>query len=127
MSMTRARQAAVAVAIFRAGYGVALAAAPARTALNWLGSDSGRPATVVALRCLGAREIVLHGGLAAAALSGGSVRPWLLASMGGDCSDIVASFASGSDLPDGAAFKTFLVAGGSAALSAAVLAALGDE
>jgi hypothetical protein len=117
----------VAVAIFRAGYGVALAAVPGRVARNWLGPDSGRPASVVALRCLGAREIVLHGGLAAAALSGGAVKPWLLASIGGDCSDIVATFGSGSDMPDGAPLKTLFVAGGSAALSAAVLAALDSD
>jgi len=122
--MSRARQAAVAVAALRIAYGAALAVAPARTTRSWLGSDASRPATGVALRALGAREIVLHGGAVAAALSGAPVRPWLVASMGGDCSDVLATFGAGSHLPDGAAVKTLAVAGGSAALSAAVVAAL---
>jgi hypothetical protein len=124
--LTGARKAAVAVAIFRAGYGVALAVAPARTTRSWLGPDGERPGTAVALRCLGAREIVIHAGVAAAALAGAPVRPWLLASMGGDCADIVATAVGGAALPDGSPVKTLAVAGGSAALSAAVVAAL-DE
>jgi hypothetical protein len=123
--MSRARQAAIAVASLRIAYGAALAAAPARTTRSWLGSDGARPGAGVALRGLGAREIVLHAGAVAAALSDTPVRPWLLASIGGDCSDIAATFAAGrSNLPDKAALKTLAVAGGSAAISAAVLAAL---
>jgi hypothetical protein len=81
---------------------------------------------VVALRCLGAREIVIHAGAVVAALRGAAVHPWLLASIGGDCSDIAATFGGGSHLPEGVAVKTLAVAGGSAALSAAVVAALDD-
>jgi hypothetical protein len=122
--MSRARQAAVAVAALRIAYGVALAVAPARTTRSWLGEDGSRAATGVALRALGAREIVLHAGAVAAALRGAPVRPWLVASMGGDCSDVLATFGAGRHLPDGAPVKTLAVAGGSAALSALVLAAL---
>jgi hypothetical protein len=122
--MSRARTAAVGVAGLRIAYGMALAAAPARTTRSWLGADAARPGASVALRALGAREIVLHAGAVAAALSGAAVRPWLLASVGGDCSDVLATFGGRSGLPDGAAPKTLAVAGGSAALSAAVLVAL---
>jgi hypothetical protein len=122
--MSRARQAAVVVAALRIAYGAALAVAPARTTRNWLGDDSARPATGVALRALGAREIVLHAGAVAAAVTGAPVRPWFLASIGGDCSDVAATFAAASHLPDGAPVKTLAVAGGSAALSAAVLTVL---
>jgi hypothetical protein len=122
--MSRARRAAVAVAALRIAYGAALAAAPERTTRNWLGPDGGRPATVVALRCLGAREIVIHAGAVAAAIAGAPVRPWLVASMGGDCADVLSTFLSGEHLPDGAPVKTLAVAGGSAALSLAVVAAL---
>ncbi|MEA2421963.1 MAG: hypothetical protein QOF55_1062 [Thermoleophilaceae bacterium] len=122
--MSRARQAAVAVAALRIAYGAALAVAPARTTRSWLGEDGARPAAGVALRALGAREIVLHAGAVAAALTGAAVRPWLAASIGGDCSDILATFGAGSSLPDGAPVKTLAVAGGSAALSAVVLTAL---
>ena len=122
--MSQARKAAVAVAALRIAYGAALAVAPARTTRKWLGADGGRPAAAVALRALGAREVVLHAGAVAAALSGAPVRPWLVASIGGDCSDVLATFGAGSHLPDGAPMKTLAVAGGSAALSAAVVAAL---
>jgi hypothetical protein len=124
--MSRARQAAVAVAALRIAYGAALAIAPARTTRAWLGDDGARPGAGVALRGLGAREIVLHAGALRAVLADEPVTPWLVASIGGDCSDMAATFAAGSDkLPDGAALKTLLVAGGSAAITAAVLAALG--
>ena len=122
--MSRARQAAVAVAAMRMAYGAALALAPARTTRKWLGADATRPATGVALRALGAREIVLHAGAAAAAASGGPVRPWLVASIGGDCSDILATYGARANVPDDAPVKTLAVAGGSAVLSAAVVAVL---
>ena len=122
--MSLARRAAVGVALLRISYGAALAVAPARTTRGWLGPGAAAPGAGVALRALGAREIFLHVGAAAAALGGASVRPWLLASIGGDCSDVLATFGARADLPEGAAPKTLAVAGGSAALSAAVLAAV---
>jgi hypothetical protein len=125
-SVSHSRQAAVAVGAFRMAYGVFLAAAPKRASESWLGPDGSRPATVVALRCLAAREIAIHAGAIVAALRGAPVQPWLIASIGGDCADIASTFGGGSHLPDGAAVKTAAVAGGSAALSAAVLAGL-DE
>lgn len=124
--MSRPRQAAIAVAALRIAYGAALAVAPARTTRQWLGGDAGTAAGTVALRALGAREIVLHVGALTAALAEGPVRPWLAASIGGDLSDIGATFASSAGLPDGAAVKTLAVAGASAAISVAVLAALDD-
>jgi hypothetical protein len=123
--MNGTRKAAVAVAALRIAYGAALAVAPARTTRSWLGEDAARPAGIVALRALGAREMALHAGAVAAAVAGAPVRPWLLASMAGDCADVASTFAAGSSgLPDRAAVKTLVVAGGSAAMSAAVVAAL---
>jgi hypothetical protein len=122
--MSPARTAAVGVAAVRILYGAALAAAPARTTRSWLGRDAASPAGSVALRALGAREVAIHAGAVAAALSGAAVRPWLAASIGGDCSDVLATFGARSGLPEGAAVKTLAVAGGSAALSLAVLAAV---
>jgi hypothetical protein len=122
--MSPARTAAVGVAVVRILYGAALAAAPARTTRSWLGRDATSPGGGVALRALGAREVAIHAGAVAAALSGAAVRPWLAASIGGDCSDVLATFGARSGLPEGAAGKTLAVAGGSAALSLAVLAAV---
>jgi hypothetical protein len=124
--MKTSRQATMALAAARIAYGAALALAPARTTRAWLGGDVEQAGTKVALRALGAREIVLHSGALAAAAGGRPVRPWLAASIGGDCADVAATFAGRAGLPDGAAVKTLVVAGASAALTAAALAAL-DE
>ncbi len=101
-----------------------LIVAPERLTRSWLGDDVSRPGTRVALRALGAREIVLHAGAIAAVLRGGDARSWFAGSIAGDLSDIAATFASRGGLPDGAAAKTAGVAGASAGVTAAVLAAL---
>jgi predicted lipoprotein len=122
--MDRARQATVALAGLRIAYGAALAAAPVRTARPWIGPAADLPATRVAVRRLGAREVLLHAGALAAALTGAPVRPWLLASIGGDCADIASTFAARDGVPDGAPRRTLSVAGASAALTVAAYAAV---
>ena len=124
--MTPLRKATLAVAGLRIAYGAALALAPARTTRAWLGTGGAVPGGQVAVRALGAREVVLHGGAVAAALGDAPVAPWLIGSMAGDVCDIAATFAAGDGLPDGAPVKTLVVAGASAALTAAVLAVLDD-
>jgi hypothetical protein len=115
------RPAAVAVLGFRVAYGAALVVAPERVTSSWLG-PVGDPAKV-ALRGLGGREIAVHGLALAAALRDRPLAPWLAASIAGDLTDITATFAGREGLPAGAAVKTAVVAGGSAALTAAILAA----
>ena len=110
----------------RIAYGVALVAAPARLTRRWLGPAVGHDPAKVALRGLGAREVLLHAGGLAATLRGDAVRPWLAASVAGDLSDIVATAAGRRGLPDGAAPATLVVAGASALLSVAVGAVLDD-
>ena len=122
--MSRGRAAAVAVAGLRIAYGAALALAPGATGGKWIGSDARRPAASVAFRALGAREVALHAGAVAAAVRGDSVRPWFIASMLGDLTDMVATAGASAHVPDDAPLKTFAVAGGSALLSGAVVAAL---
>jgi hypothetical protein len=124
MSGDRARTAALAVLGLRVAYGVALVAAPERLARRWLGPSAGTPPTQVPLRALGVREALLHGGAIAMALHGGPVRPWLGASIAGDLSDIAATFAGRRGLPGEAPVATAVVAGASAALSAAVAGAV---
>jgi hypothetical protein len=123
--MTRGRAAAVAVCGFRIAYGAALLAAPGRITKRWLGPARETDAAKVALRALGAREVAIHALALSAALRGETLRPWLGASIAGDLSDIAATMASRAGLPSGAAPATAAVAGGSALLSAAVLAATG--
>ena len=112
------------VAGLRIAYGAGLALTPGAVGSKWIGRDGRRPATGVALRALGAREVALHAGAVAAALRGDPVRPWFLASMLGDFTDVLATAGAAANVPDDAPAKTFAVAGGSALLSGALLAAL---
>jgi hypothetical protein len=119
------KRAAAALLGFRVAYGAALLIAPGKVAGNrWLGAGARQPAATVALRGLGAREVALHGIALAELARGGSVRPYLAASFIGDLADIAATFSSREGLPDRSATATAAVAGGSAALTAAVAAGL---
>ena len=122
--MSRGKAAALAVAGMRMAYGAALAVAPAATGSKWIGGDGARPATAAVLRALGAREVAIHAGAVAAALRDEPLRPWFLASMAGDCVDVVATAGAAGHVPDAAPLKTFAVAGGSALLSALLLTAI---
>jgi hypothetical protein len=124
--MPTSRVVAASVLGLRIAYGVALIAAPGRLTRRWLGPAGGSDPGSVALRALGAREILLHAGGLAAAVRGDAVRPWLAASAAGDVTDIVATAAVRRGLPDGAAPATLVVAGASALLSVAVAAVLDD-
>jgi len=118
--------AASTVFALRIAYGAALVLVPDRLTKRWLGPGGRTPPAQVALRGLGAREVVLHAGGLVAAARGGAVRPWLVASIAGDVVDIVATVAGRRGLPQHAAPATALVAGGSALLSAAVAVAADD-
>ena len=112
---------------FRIAYGAALLIAPGKVAGNrWLGPGAHQPAATVALRGLGAREVAVHGIALAELARGGPVRPYLAASIVGDLADVGAAFASRDGLPSGSPVATAAVAGGSAALTAAVAASLDD-
>ncbi len=117
-----ARTLAVSVLTLRIAYGVALIAAPERLSRRWLGPDSERAPTQVALRGLGAREIIVHGAALAVALRGGPLRGFLAASAAGDLADVAATLAGRAQLPEGSPKATVVVAGGSALLTAAVAA-----
>src|SRR3954470_19062125 len=121
--MPVARLAAVSLLSLRLAYGLALVAAPARLTKRWLGATAEGAGTQVAVRGMGAREVLLHAGALRSALQGRPVRPWLAASIAGDLTDIAATVAGRSGLPDRSPGATLAVAGGSAALSLAVGAA----
>jgi hypothetical protein len=110
------------VLCLRTTYGAGLLLTPDRLTRRWLGAGGRTPAAHVALRALGARELVLHGLALAAALRGAPVRPLLAASIAGDCADIAATYAARDGLPPGSAAATAAVAGASAALSVAAAA-----
>ena len=85
------KAAAIGVLGFRVAYGAALLVAPAKVTKSWLG-PAGDP-TKVALRALGAREVLLHGFAISAVLREQPLAPWLAVSIGGDLSDIASTFA----------------------------------
>jgi hypothetical protein len=90
---------AAGVLAFRIAYGAALLIAPGKVAGNrWLGPGAHQPAATVALRGLGGREVAVHG--------------------------IALALLSRDGLPSGSPAATAAVAGGSAALTAAVAASL---
>ena len=126
MTVKLKRSAALAVLGLRVVYGAGLIAAPAPLARRWLGPGAERAPVQVPLRALGVREIVLHAGGALAALRGRPVRPWLVASIAGDVTDIAWTIVGRKELPTGAVGATAVVAGASAALSAGIAAAM-DE
>jgi len=112
---------ASAVLGLRVAYGAALIAAPRRLTLRWLGPGATQySGGCVALRALGAREVLLHAGALSALWRGEPLRPWLAASVGGDLSDIASTASARESLPDGAAPATLAVAGGSALLTVLV-------
>ena len=108
----------VTVLALRVAYGAALALAPARLSKRWLGPVDAP--TSVALRGLGAREVLLNAVALASALRGGPVRPFLAASAAGDLADIAATVAARRGLPRGSTGATIMVAGSSAAISIGV-------
>ena len=122
--MPTSRRVAAAVLGLRIAYGAGLVAAPARLTKTWLGPAGQDGATQVGVRGLGAREVLLHVGALATAIRGGPLRPWLAASMAGDVADIAATTAARADVPEGSPLATFAVAGGSALVSAALIAVI---
>ena len=118
-----ARKVAVGFAVLRIGYAVGLLATPGRVARPWVGADAESAGGAVALRGLGARDLALSVGVAAAAWSGGDARPWLAACAASDAADLTATLvAPASALPSKAKPGAVALAGGFGVLGA-VLAA----
>jgi hypothetical protein len=124
MTSSRTRGIAAGVIGLRIAYGAGLILAPSRLAKRWLGTEASAAPTQVPLRGLGMREIVLHAGALVAALSDAPLRPWLLGSIAGDLTDIVATFTGRRQLPEGSAIATLVVGGGSALASGALAMAV---
>jgi hypothetical protein len=124
--MTVARALTLTAAAGRLAFGLALVGAPSRVGSSWLGPDAARGPLQVAVRGLGARDLALAGGAAWAAATGSAVRPWLVATVGGDVTDIAATIAAGDSLPERSRIGTVLLAGASA-LACAGLAVAVDE
>ncbi|MDQ6834620.1 MAG: hypothetical protein M3016_00350 [Actinomycetota bacterium] len=124
MRLSPARAATTAVMGLRIAYGLGLITAPTRLARRWLGPAAATAPTRVPLQGLGTREIVLHSGVVLTALGDGDLRPWLVGSIAGDLTDVIATVVQRRELPPGAAMATVAVGGGSALLTALLFAAV---
>jgi hypothetical protein len=116
------RRAAAAVFALHVAYGAALLVAPSRLARSWLGEAADGDPAKVALRALAAREITLHALGVAAVLQDRPLRPWLAPSLAGDLNEVAPTLLGRAGLPDDYPRKTAAAAGGSAALTAVLLA-----
>ena len=121
-----ARTATALLSAARVAVGVALLAAPERTAAGWLGrrvvsASGGR----IAVQAIGIRDVVAGGGALAVLAAGGDDRElarWVAASMVADSVDVASTLASGRR-GTGKQASTGLALGAAAA-GAACLAAL---
>jgi hypothetical protein len=121
--MTRTNIAIFANFGLRAAYGAAMLAAPGRIGTPWLGRPSPSAPSDVPLRGVGGREVALHLAGGAAILRGARARPWLLASLGGDLTDIASTVAQRRQLPPGGLRACVLAGGGSALTTLGLLVA----
>jgi hypothetical protein len=117
------RKLTFAFAAGRGLFGVGLLAVPGRLASGWIPDDHSRSQTQVIVRGIGGRDIALAGGTVAAVQSERDVRPWLLAAIASDGSDILASLLAGEALPGRAKKGTLALAGLAVACGVALVAA----
>lgn len=96
--------------------GAALVTAPRTAGRLWLRTGSEAPATEVALRGLGVREVALGLGTLAALEAGGAVRRWLEAGALADLGDTTAMVMVGDELAASTRALTIAAATGAAAL-----------
>ncbi len=117
------RKLTLAFAAARGLFGVGLLAVPERLASGWIPDDHSRPQTQMIVRGIGGRDIALAGGTIRAVGTDDDVRPWLLAAIASDGSDILASLLTGDSLPGRAKKGTLALAGVAVACGAALVAA----
>ena len=113
-----ARDIARAHAAGRVVVGAILVAAPELVGVPWIGRDARRPASHVYSAALGVRDAALGAGVIAAAGAGAPARPWVLAGMGSDAVDLIATWRNRRALPALGVAGTVAFAGGSVALGA---------
>jgi hypothetical protein len=103
-------------ALGRVALGAGLTVAPELAGGTWLGRAARRPATQVAIRALGARDLAIGLGTAYAAGQGYGARPWLWAGILADATDLAATLRARDDLSPLAVVGVGLMAGGSVLL-----------
>ena len=119
------RSAATAIALGRVALGAALLVAPERIGRSWIGPAGTERSVEVMARAVGARDVAIGVGGAAALLSGSdSARAWMLAAAAADLGDMVATLLARDVLPANGVAGVGVLAGGSAVACAATAASL---
>jgi hypothetical protein len=85
------RQLARSIAIGRVIFGAAMVIAPSFTGERWMGEGGTHPATRIAMRALGIRDVVLGAGAYRAMQVGEPVGPWVKAGGVADAVDATAT------------------------------------
>ena len=111
----------------RIAYGAVMLQTPARVGKPWLGDVADGAPTKIPLRGIGGREVALHAVGIAALLNGSPIRPWCLAGIAGDLTDVASTYAARKELPAGALRATVLTGGGSALWTAVLIATADDD
>ena len=111
------RSLARAMAIGRVAFGAAFIVAPRLAAAGWIGGDARRAGTKVFVTGLGGRDVALGAGILAA-LDRGGAKPWLVAAMASDASDLVGTLRSRSGIPALGSVAASLIAGSATAAGA---------
>jgi hypothetical protein len=109
-------------AIGRLLFGVGALAAPALSGRTLAGPGGELPDAQAFLRGMGGREIGLGLGLLAAIRSGGPVRPWLIAGVLADGSDLAGIAGAWTHLPEAKRWLGLATAGAAAGTGAILLA-----
>jgi hypothetical protein len=113
---------AAAYAIGRLVFGIAALAVPGTSGAVLAGEGGGTPDAQAFLRGMGGREIGLGLGLLGAIRTNHPVAPWLVAGVLADCSDIAGIVGAWSAMPPAKRWLGVGMAGGTAAVGAALLA-----
>ncbi len=113
---------AAAYAIGRLVFGIVALAVPGTAGTVLAGEGGGAPDAQAFLRGMGGREIGLGLGLLGAIRGNHPVSPWLVAGVLADCSDIAGIAGAWSHLPPAKRWLGVGMAGGTAAVGAALLA-----
>lgn len=125
MTNTRAADVRTAAAVWgalRAGVGITALLAPKALARPWVGRTRPDHAGTVLGRALGGRDLALAAGMIAAARSGESMLPWIIAGGGADLVDTGATLASWRELPRSGRWLVLAAAGGSVAIATGLAA-----
>jgi len=118
------RMGAIILGAGRGAFGLALMVVPRAIGRPWIGPAADTPGGIVALRAVGARDLVLGVGLLMAVRRGASVRGWVEAGIAADLADATTTLAAFRELPAPGRLVTLATAGGAAATGLAIARSL---